>query len=434
MRSGADSGRGAVYIASRVFLGTDKVLSPGAIAVFDGKIAAAGTPRDVERVLPARFRRMEFPGAALLPGLVNAHTHLQIPRLKIPGNDVPPGSSPFVEWLLGVIAWKRKAPPEEFRRNFDAAAAEALSFGTTAMGEICGPDPGVYGNSPLRARVFAEGIGFSSEVAGEFFASVEAVLALLEESARESGGLVAPGISPHTLYTVGPVLLGRLGDLAARKDLPACLHLAESPSEMEFLSSGRGDVATRFYPAIGKDFSWFRGIGMSIREYLEQAGLLREGLLLVHNVHLSREEAGALRGCGARFVLCPRSNSVLGNGVPDVAHFVDAGIPFALGTDSLGSVPDLSVWEEMRAARSLYRGNLTEAELYRVLFRAATEYGAAALGLPGGSLRAGRAADFIVADNPVGDGDAAIRNLVERTNGKNLLLTVVGGSHRHERD
>jgi cytosine/adenosine deaminase-related metal-dependent hydrolase len=173
---------------------------------------------------------------------------------------------------------------------------------------------------------------------------------------------------------------------------------------------------------------------MPIREYLEQAELLRDGLLLVHNVHLSREEAGALRGGGARFVLCPRSNAALGNGAPDVTHFVDTGIPFALGTDSLGSVPDLNVWEEMRAVRSLYRGRLTEAELCRVVFRAATEYGAAALRLPGGSLRAGGAADFIVAVNPAGEGDAAIRNLVERTDGKSLLLTAVGGAHRHERD
>jgi cytosine/adenosine deaminase-related metal-dependent hydrolase len=434
MKKNADKGRGAVYIASRIFLGADKVLSPGAIAVVDGKIAAAGTPREVERALPAGTRRLEFPGSALLPGLVNAHTHLQIPRLKIPGSDAPSGPSRFVEWLLGVIAWKRNAPPEEFRRNFDAAAAEALSSGTTALGEICGPDPGVYGNCGLRARVFAEGIGFSPEVAGDIFGGVEAVLALLDESARESGGLVAPGVSPHTLYSVGPLLLGRLGNLAVRRELPACLHLAESPAEMEYLRSGGGDVATRFYPAIGKDFSWFRGIGMPIREYLEQAELLRDGLLLVHNVHLSREEAGALRGGGARFVLCPRSNAALGNGAPDVTHFVDTGIPFALGTDSLGSVPDLNVWEEMRAVRSLYRGRLTEAELCRVVFRAATEYGAAALRLPGGSLRAGGAADFIVAVNPAGEGDAAIRNLVERTDGKSLLLTAVGGAHRHERD
>jgi 5-methylthioadenosine/S-adenosylhomocysteine deaminase len=119
--------------------------------------------------------------------------------------------------------------------------------------------------------------------------------------------------------------------------------------------------------------------------------------------------------------------------MPDVTHFVDTGIPFALGTDSLGSVPDVSVWEEMRAARSIYSGSLADAELCRVLFRAATENGAAALGLAGGSLRPGSAADFIVADNPRGEDSAAIRSLVERTKGKNVRMTVVGGAPRFER-
>jgi 5-methylthioadenosine/S-adenosylhomocysteine deaminase len=202
---------------------------------------------------------------------------------------------------------------------------------------------------------------------------------------------------------------------------------------MEFLSTGGGPVATLLYPAVGRDVSWFRGIGMSIPSYLEKAGLLREGLLLVHNVHLSRGDIGILRQRGARFVLCPRSNAAHGNGSPDVTHFVDTGIPFALGTDSLGSVPDVSVWEEMRAARSIYRGSLSDAELCRVLFRAGTGNGAAALGLAGGSLHSGGAADFILADNPQGDGGAAIINLVERTKGRNVLMTVVGGSSRFER-
>jgi cytosine/adenosine deaminase-related metal-dependent hydrolase len=202
---------------------------------------------------------------------------------------------------------------------------------------------------------------------------------------------------------------------------------------MEFLRTGGGAVASRLYPAVGKDVSWFRGIGKPIPEYLEEAGLLRGGTVLVHNVHLSRKEIGELRTRGARFVLCPRSNAAHGNGQPDVTHFVDAGIPVALGTDSLGSVADLSMWEEMRAARALYRGHLPEGELCGALFRAATGNGAEALGLPGGTLRPGAPADFIVADDPGGDANAAIRTLVDRTGGKNVRLTVVAARHRHER-
>jgi cytosine/adenosine deaminase-related metal-dependent hydrolase len=434
MRNGAGNGRGAMYVASRVFLDADTVFSPGAVSVSAGAVIAAGSPRDAERSLPSGFERIEFPGGAILPGLVNAHTHLQIPRMKIQGSGAPAASLSFVEWILGIIAWRSSAPSAEFIGNFEAAAAETLSSGTTAVGEISRPAPEVYGNIPLRARVFAEGIGFSPEAAVDSFASVEAILARLEECSRETGGLVAPGISPHTLYTVGPALLRLLGDLASRKGVPACLHLAESQAEMEFLSTGGGEVATRLYPAIGKDVSWFRGIGMSIQAYLRNAGLLREGLLLVHNVHLSREEIDALHRGGARFVLCPRSNAAHGNGSPDVTHFVDAGIPFALGTDSLGSVPDLSVWEEMRGARSLYRGKLAEGELCRALFRAATRNGSEALSLWGGALRPGFPADFVIVDDAGGEGtDASIRNLLDRTGAGNVRLTVVGGRRLWER-
>jgi cytosine/adenosine deaminase-related metal-dependent hydrolase len=158
---------------------------------------------------------------------------------------------------------------------------------------------------------------------------------------------------------------------------------------------------------------------------------LREGVLLAHAVHLARPEIDALRAGGARFVLCPRSNAAHGNGSPDVTHFVDAKVPFALGTDSLGSVPDLSLWAEMRAARSLYKGRKKDTALCRELFRASTEHGAAALGLPGGILAPGAPADFAIVDNPGGDADRFFRELVEKTDRVNVRLTVVAGRTAH---
>jgi len=154
-------------------------------------------------------------------------------------------------------------------------------------------------------------------------------------------------------------------------------------------------------------------------------------VLLVHNVHLARPEIDVLRAGGARFVLCPRSNAAHGNGSPDVTRFVDAKIPFALGTDSLGSVPDLSPWEEMRAACDLFKGRKKAAALCRDLFRACTEHGAAALGLPGGILAPGAPADFTIVDDPGGAGDRFLRELVEKTDRANVRLTVVAGRTGH---
>jgi cytosine/adenosine deaminase-related metal-dependent hydrolase len=430
MKPAPDRKQGVVYIASRLVAEAGAVFSPGAVAVADGNVLLAGSKADVLRAAPAGFPRMEFPGAAIVPGIVNAHVHLQIPRFTDDAGASLPIPASFVEWILRVIAWKRSAEPASLSWNFRSAAAEALSFGTTTVGEIAGPDLSAYEGCPLRARVFAEGVGFAPAVASEVLALVGAAVDRLE---RISAGnpLVRAGVSPHTLYTVGESLLRSLADLAASRGHPDCLHLAESSQEIRFLTDGDGEIATRLYPAVGRDVSWFHGLGRTIPAYLAEAGLLREGVLLVHNVHLARPEIDALRAGGARFVLCPRSNAAHGNGDPDVTHFVDAKIPFALGTDSLGSVPDLSPWEEMRAARSLYTGKKKDPALCRELFRACTEHGAAALGLPGGNLAPGGPADFAIVDDPGGDGDRFFRELSEKTTGVNVRLTVVAGQSAH---
>jgi aminodeoxyfutalosine deaminase len=421
---------GVVYAASRLVTEAGTVFSPGAVASADGKVLLAGSTADVLRAAPAGFTRLEFPGSAILPGLVNAHTHLQIPQFTAPSGKPLPIPPSFVDWILRLISWRMGADPASFASHLASAAGEALSFGTTAVGEVTGPDLAAYAACPLRARVFAEGIGFDPKIAPQVLAVVSDAVRRLEDIAA-SNPVVLPGVSPHTLYTVGESLLRSLADLAAARDLPACLHLAESPAEMAFLANGEGEIATRLYPAVGKDVSRFRGIGAPIPEYLRRVGLLREGVLLVHNVHLTRPEIGALRESGARFVLCPRSNAAHGNGNPDVTHFVDSGIPFSLGTDSLASVPDLSPWAEMLAARSLYGGRKKDSMLCRELFRAATENGAAALGLSCGILAPGAPADLAVVDDPGGEGGAFFRNLLERTGRENVRVAVVAGQVAH---
>jgi cytosine/adenosine deaminase-related metal-dependent hydrolase len=430
MKPAPDRRDGIVYVASRLVAEAGTVFSPGAVAVADGNVLLAGSRADVLRAAPAGFPRMEFPGAAIVPGLVNAHVHLQIPRFTDPAGIPLPIPPSFIDWILRVIAWRLGASPASFTENFQAAAAEALSFGTTAVGEIAGPDLSSYDGCPLRARVFAEGIGFAPHVAAEVLDLVGAAIDRLEKISH-ANPIVLTGVSPHTLYTVGEGLLRSLAELAAARRLPTCLHLAESAPETAFLSDGGGEIASRLYPAVGKDVSWFRGLGRTVPAYLAETGFLREGALLVHTVHLARTEIDALRVGGARFVLCPRSNAAHGNGAPDVTHFVDAKIPFSLGTDSLGSVPDLSPWEEMRVARSLYRGRRKDTALCRELFRAATEHGAAALGLPGGILAPGAPADVAVVDDPGGDGDRFFRGLLERTGRANVRLTVVDGRQAH---
>jgi len=220
MKSAPDRQQAVVYVASRLVVDAGAVFSPGAVAVADGSILLAGPKADVLRAAPAGFPRMEFPGAAIVPGLVNAHVHLQIPRFTDPAGMALTIPSSFVDWILRVIAWKRGAEPASLAGIFRSATTEALSFGTTTVGEIAGPDLSAYDGCPLRARVFAEGIGFAPAVASEVLALVAAAIDRLEKISVENP-LVRAGVSPHTLYTVGERLLRSLAELAAVKGLPA---------------------------------------------------------------------------------------------------------------------------------------------------------------------------------------------------------------------
>jgi cytosine/adenosine deaminase-related metal-dependent hydrolase len=425
-------GAPTLYVASRLAVDADTVFSPGAVAVSGGTVLAVGRPGDVAARLPAGARRIDLPGCAILPGLVNAHTHLQIPPVGMPGEEeiAAASGSAFVAWLIRVIAWRRGAAPGDFALHFDIAVHEALAAGTTAVGEIAGADLSVYDECPLRARVFAEAIGFAPEAADRALDAVGAALARLREAAA-CNPLVQPGVAPHTPYTVGGSLMRSLSTLAADAGLPLSLHLAESQAERRFLSEGGGPVASALFPAVGQDVSRFRGVGVPLPDYLERTGVLRDRPLLVHNVHLSGDEIDALHARGARFVLCPRSNAAHENGAPDVTRFVDAGIPFALGTDSRASVLTLSPWDEMRAAADLYQGDASREALFSTLFRAATAGGSAALGLPGGDLLPGSPADLCVADDPGGSDGGFFTRLVETTGPDRLRATVVGGECRH---
>ena len=179
------------------------MFSPGAVAVADGSVLLAGPKADVLRAAPAGFARMEFPGAAIVPGLVNAHTHLQIPRFADPAGGTLPIPPSFVDWIFRVIAWRLGATPASFSANFQTAADEALSFGTTAVGEIAGPDLSSYDGCPLRARIFAEGIGFAPHVAPEVLALVGAAIDRLEKISAGEPPRPGGSVPPHAVHRRG---------------------------------------------------------------------------------------------------------------------------------------------------------------------------------------------------------------------------------------
>lgn len=364
-------------------------LEDGALLVEGGRIAAVGPFASLRG---ADAELVDFGDAVLLPPFANAHTHLELthyPRWQsIVGESATPGS--FVEWILQVIRVKRRMVPNRYLLSLQEGIRLALASGTGAVGDIlsCFPARTAYAMSPLKGRLFFETLGLDPVRNREILRTIGDLL----DKGRV--GLLEPGISPHSPYTLSAEYLEEIFDFARRRGVPAATHLAESEDEIAFLQDAEGPLARVLYPYVG----WREMLPPPARRtpvaYLAERGGLAAGNLLVHGVQVTATDVGRLARAGASVVLCPRSNARLGVGRAPVELYLEQGVPLALGTDSLASCDTLSLWDEIAFARSWFEGRLSPPQLLTM----ATRNGAAALGLGGemGVLEANRGAHFQV--------------------------------------
>jgi cytosine/adenosine deaminase-related metal-dependent hydrolase len=369
---------------------TAEPLRRGRVAVAGGRIAWVG--RAGEAGEPRAPVRDLGPGV-LLPGLVNAHCHLELSHLA---GRVPFGGG-FVAWIESLVAERGRssplaaaggtaaapaAEPDEIR----AATLTAIRFleerGTVAVGDVSNAlaHLDALAGSRLDAVVFAELLAWDPERAG-------ATLAWAEERCRSVAPLTRPGLgvrlAAHAPHTVSPALLR----LLVERGGPAAIHLAESTEEQRFLCDGGGSWGG-FLERRGLGHVAFDAPGVGPVRYLEQQGALHPRLVAAHCVQVDAEDRARLARHGVHVVLCPRSNRNLGVGRADVPALIASGVRLALGTDSLASAETLDVLDD---AALLHR-QFPELEPAAIL-RMATLGGAQALGLPGlGALAPGRRA------------------------------------------
>lgn len=389
----------------------------GAILVCDGLICAVGTLADLKRQYSAAV--IEYPGCAILPGFVNAHTHLELThfaswRLR---SNVDYNPRRFTDWIIQLIKIARGLTPDSYPPSLREGMRKCLESGTTAVGEIV-TNPalaGLYNESPLTGRLYFEVLGQDPD---RFNDKLGAAVA-----AAGSGetGLMTTGLSPHSPYTVGPEQMPKIGESARFRRLPLAIHISESSSETDFVFDSSGPLAQDFYPFVGWEQYLTHPLRCSSTELLDRHGLLTSETLAVHCVHVNLADARILKERGVSIALCPRSNDKLDVGRAPVALFKKLGIPLALGTDSLASNDSLSLWDEMRYALEIFSSELTAGELLRMV----TSGGAAALGISGkcGSLDAGKRADFQVVQN-CGEPH---KGLLERIVGSGRVRDVYSG-------
>lgn len=355
-------------------------LRRGCVAVAGGRVVWVGRLDASDR--PAGPVE-ELGEGVLLPGLVNAHCHLELSALA--GRIA--GGRGFTAWVSDLVEARASLPPD----LVDSAAAQAIATlertGTIAVGDVSNAlaHLGQLGASRLDAVVYFEQLGWDPAKAGAIALAADARLAALA-----SGGLarnVELRLAAHAPHSVSAALFRQLLERGG----PAALHLAESPDETRFLRDGDGAWGQFLRARVGE--IPFSPPGVSPVAYVDGLGVLKPGLVAAHCIQVDAADRARLLRSGTAVVVCPRSNRSLGVGIPPVPELLADGVLVALGTDSLASAPSLELADDMVALSREFPA-LDPA----VVVRIATEAGARALGRPQlGTIAPGMRAAFAFA-------------------------------------
>ncbi len=373
---------------------------------------------------PADGPDVDFGSAVVLPGFVNAHTHLELTHLA---GRVMPGAD-FTDWLRRLMrefsadARLAESAGECVEDRFAASAMEgmrlSLAAGVTLVGDVtshCAAVREALSHGPLRVVSFGEVIAIGA-IRGRLADRLQ--IALDASSVSET---LSIGVSPHAPYTMESDGISTCVEMAGERGLPMCMHLGETRDEVEFTLEGTG--AFRAYlEGMGLYDSLIQCPKLSPGSYADRCGVLSARTVLAHGNYLSDAEVELVALRGAHVAYCPRTHAAFGHEAHPYEKMLAAGVNVCIGTDSLASNPSLSVLDEIRFVR---RGSDSIEGV--ALLEMGTIRGARALGMGDecGTIEVGKRADLCVV--PL-DGDGAsdpVENMLASTHAP--IATFVGG-------
>lgn len=412
-------------------------LSPiegGAVAVDGNCIEAVGKATDViEKFKGAMIK--DFGNAAILPGLINTHSHLELTVMR---GFLDREEHDFSTWLKKLTVARMGMSVEDLLVSAGCGAAEAARAGITCVADassLAVPAVNALREVGLRGLVYQESFGPDPSQAQE---NVDKLKMQLDQARQAETNLVRAGVSPHAIYSVSPPQLELISRLALDEHLPLMMHAAESEAEELFVRDGSGPFAEGLQ---NRGIAW-QAPRVSTIQHLVRHGILETKPLLAHCINTDEVDIATIKRFGAGVAHCPKSNAKLRHGRAPFARFVAASVNVGLGSDSVASNNTCDLLEEARFATLLARldatpvsgelsptGNLINAE--QALF-AATLGGARALGMDDqiGALAEGMQADLAIvglsgthqqpATNPA-------EAIVFTSSGRDVLLTMVAG-------
>jgi 5-methylthioadenosine/S-adenosylhomocysteine deaminase len=350
----------------------------GGVAVKDGRIAAIG-PAEQLRSRPAR-ESLDARGGIIMPGLVNAHTHLPMSLFRGLADDLP-----LEQWLNQYIfpAEAAHVTPDSVSLGARLSMAEMLLSGTTTCCDgyfLAHRVAEAVEDAGLRAILGQGVIDFPAPGVPDPKENKQAARTFVHDWQGRSE-LIRPSIFCHSPYTCSAETLQAAKQAAEEQGVLFQIHAAETQSEARMCLETHG---------------------CSPIQYLDRLGLLNRRTLLVHAVWVDETDIRIIAGQGACVAHCPESNMKLASGIAPIPAMLAAGVTVALGTDGCASNNDLDLWGEMDTAAKLHKVHRLDPTVMDAdtVLRMATVEGARALGLDGqiGTLEVGKQADLIVID------------------------------------
>lgn len=363
-------------------------IEDGAVFIAGNRIRSVSPFRDLRPHV--RKQVVDLGDVIILPGLVNAHCHLDYTDMA----GVLPPPKTFTDWIGGILAAKSDWSYSDYAKSWVRGAKQLLQSGTTTVADIeATPDllPDVWETTPLRVISFLEMTGIKS---------ARPPKDILAEAVKKMNSLKHPrhraALSPHAPYSTRPELLRLAANLARRRKIRASIHVAESIQEYEMFHDAQGKMH-QWMARNGRDNSDC-GLGSPIA-HLARNQLLGENVLAIHVNYLGRGDATLLAKNRTHVVHCPRSHDYFGHRTFERERLARAGVNICLGTDSLATTrkagkpkPELDMFAEMRVLANKDK-DVSPTEILTM----ATVNGARALGLAGqvGELSKGAFADLI---------------------------------------
>jgi 5-methylthioadenosine/S-adenosylhomocysteine deaminase len=389
-----------------------------------------GTRAEVSAAFPG-VAIEDFGEAAILPGLVNAHSHLELTVMR---GFLEAEESDFFAWLRKLTVARQAMTSGDLLVSATCGAIEAARAGIT-----CTADSSSFAIQSMKALrtvglrgvVYQESFGPDPNLTAENVDKLRVQLADMRDAETK---LVRAGVSPHAPYTVSAAQLEAIGRLAIEEKFPLMMHAAESEAETSLIKDGSGPFAEGLRK---RSIEW-SAPGISPIQYLHKHGVLDAKPLLAHCIRVDETDLQTIKEYSAGIAHCPKSNAKLRHGRAPFARFLAHGINVGLGSDSVASNNTCDILEEGRFAVLLARSAAAGSETaddgitaQQALFTA-TLGGARALGIDEqvGALQTGMQADITVVHLAGPPQQPAIdphSSLIFSSSSRDVLLTLVAG-------